>query len=367
MVLSDPDLTSNCCENNCDSYISRFGGTKIEGVYVLKHRHLSLYQLIRHFIIFDGKDYIDITPFDDARNTNWFIPVKIKLPNTYIKSLACINKQVIEVADTMFYVYCYIDPTTNKPMYVGKGKQNRAFDHIKYAKKERKNKNNTRFLNKLKSLYQAGTEPRVIFLAQNIADEKTAYEIEESFIQQFGRQGYDSGGTLLNICEGGRPPNHKGKTYEDIYGDRAEAQRLNRHNLQLSAGGWFRGKKHTDEMKRKHSIRFSGSNNPSFGKECKESTRLKISKATKGKKRPHMSYMVCVTNNITGNKYHILYSELGDFCAQHNLSKSTLGNQLYLGWGVCKKGKTKGWYIERIPSGVVNQDVTTDTFKGFSL
>ena len=32
-----------------------------------------------------------------------------------------------------YYVYMLIDPSNNKPFYVGKGKNNRVFDHIEYA------------------------------------------------------------------------------------------------------------------------------------------------------------------------------------------------------------------------------------------
>jgi hypothetical protein len=86
-VISNPDFFEFCCEHNCDSYISQFGGTKISGVYVLKHNYLELYQLVKHYIIYDGDDYIDVTPFSDNRTTNWFIPLKIENFNVYVNSL----------------------------------------------------------------------------------------------------------------------------------------------------------------------------------------------------------------------------------------------------------------------------------------
>jgi hypothetical protein len=86
-IISNPDFFEFCCEHNCDSYISQFGGTKISGVYVLKHNYLELYQLVKHFIIHDGNDYIDVTPFSDNRTTNWFIPLQIENFNVYVNSL----------------------------------------------------------------------------------------------------------------------------------------------------------------------------------------------------------------------------------------------------------------------------------------
>jgi hypothetical protein len=257
-VFSDPDLEYNCCEYNCDSYIHRFGGEKIEGVYVLKHHILQLYQLVRHFIIYDGKEYIDITPFNDRRDKNYFIPVKINTYNLFVQFLDNINIGINQEAKKMYYVYCYIDPINEQPFYVGKGSKNRAYAHINISIE--KNKNKTRFQNKLQKMQKQGVDPKIIFLAQNIQDEQTAYEIEESFIKKYGRKGYD-GGILLNICEGSRPPNHKGKTYKEIYGDAAEEQRKKRHTLQLEAGGWFKDHKHSEETKRKYKETSTGITN----------------------------------------------------------------------------------------------------------
>jgi hypothetical protein len=260
-VISDPDLIQNCCEYNCDSYISRFGGEKIEGVYVLRHNNIDMYQLVRHFIIHDGKDYIDITPFDDRRDTNYFIPIKINTYNLFIQSLDIINNSINQETENMYYVYCYIDPITDQPFYVGKVTQKRAYTHMYHPRDTSKNKNKTRFKNKIEKMKEEGIEPKIIFLAQNVQNENIAYDIEESFIKQYGRKGYDTDGILLNICEGSRPPNHKGKTYKDIYGEQAEEQREKRHKLQLEAGGWFKGHIHSEESKLKQKERSVGLTN----------------------------------------------------------------------------------------------------------
>lgn len=326
----------------------RFGGIKVEGVYVLKHNMLNLYQLVKHFVVYDNNNYIDVTPFNDDRLYNWFIPARVKTYNTFIQSLELINKKKVQETKTMYYVYCYIDPDTNLPIYVGKGKTDRAYVHIKHAKRERKNKNTTRFLNKLETMLREDKHPHIIFIAQNIVDENVAYDIEEAFIKQYGRIGYEDGGILLNICENSRPPNHKGKTYEEIYGVNAEEQKTKRQRLQIEAGGWFRGRNHTEEMKARHSERFSGQGNPRYGARVRGTeTALKISQANKGKKYPQRSYDVVLIDTNTNTKYNMLYSDLSLFCKQHNLSYSTLSNQLHKGWGVCKKGKTNGWLLQK--------------------
>lgn len=347
-VLADPDLFSGCCEYNCNNYVQRFGGAVVEGVYILRHKSLDLYQLIRHYIIWDGEGYLDITPFNDSRIYNWFVPIKIFSYNTYIQSPETIYTIKDQEIECMYYVYCYIDKTTGTPIYVGKGTQDRAYVHLKHATGIRKNRNTTRFLNKIESMIADGNPPEIIYLAQNIEDENVAYDIEESFISQYGRKGYDENGILLNICKGSRPPNHKGKSYEEIYGDRADEQRRIRHSKQLEAGGWFRGKTHSEETKRKYREQRSGSGNSNYGKTLSEETRKKISDANKGKSRISSSYEVLLTNTITGDEYMMYMCNLKHFCKDFNLSESTLRSQISLGRPTCKYGKTKGWNLKRI-------------------
>ena len=250
-----PDAIPFCCLDNCKRYVSVFGGQLVEGCYVLKHNVLNILQLVRHYVVMTDMGWVDPTPFDDCRPHNIFVPHRINTYNIFIESLENINIDNVQETKTMYYVYCYIDPTTQQPLYVGKGKQQRAYVHLHTPRERSKNKNTTRFKNKLEKLKQEGIEPIVVFLAQNIQEEETAYQIEESFIRQYGRKGYEEAGVLLNVCLGSRPPSHKHKTYHEIYGDRAEEQRLKRKSLQHAAGGWFRGRTHSDEAKKKISAK----------------------------------------------------------------------------------------------------------------
>jgi group I intron endonuclease len=88
-----------------------------------------------------------------------------------------------------------------------------------------------------------------------------------------------------NITDGGGlPPNHRGKTYEQIYGNKkkAEQQRLKRHLKQIQAGG-YGPVKHSAESKAKISKALAGKNNPMYGKSQSEKTKRLIGKANKGR------------------------------------------------------------------------------------
>lgn len=366
MLLSDPDLYPDCCETNVDSYITRFGGVKIQGVYVLKHISLPLYQLIRHFIVFDGKDYIDITPFIDNRTHNYFVPIVTDTANMFIQSLDHINKYTEQETELMYYVYCYLDPETKLPFYVGKGSQNRAYTHMYLPREKNKNKNKTRFKNKLEKMKQQGIEPVVVFLAQNITDEEMAYSIEESFIKQYGRLGYEEHGTLLNTCLGSRPPNHKGKTYEQIYGPgRAAQQREKRARLQKERGG-YGPKKHKTDTKDKIREKTSGTANPMYGRQHSDSSKNKIGQSNKkyvGRLNKKSQRWQLISPH---NETHILYgNELDIFCKLNNLNAGTFRVGVCKGWPPSSKGKNAGWVIKRLPA--LQSDIDDNSFRGFSL
>jgi len=125
-----------------------------------------------------------------------------------------------------YYVYMLLDPRTNKPFYVGKGKGNRAKFHLKETIETTIN---IRKYNKIQSILKNGLEPKIVYHAIELT-EVDAYNAEANLIKQYGRKGYDTHGILLNICEDNRPPGNdnfvtnnpgkrmKGKTYEELYG-----------------------------------------------------------------------------------------------------------------------------------------------------
>lgn len=92
-----------------------------------------------------------------------------------------------------FYSYLYVDPIHNQPFYVGKGKGDRAYVHLK------KSRNN--FVNnKINKIRKLGYEPLVGLI--RTSTEKYAFMLEQGLIKLLGRK--DNGtGVLCNLTDGG--------------------------------------------------------------------------------------------------------------------------------------------------------------------
>jgi uncharacterized protein len=85
-----------------------------------------------------------------------------------------------EVAHSLnYYVYLYVDPRTEKPFYVGKGKGKRLLVHLSARGESRKAK-------VLEELRQYGQRPRMDILAHGLANEETALRIEAAVIDLLG-------------------------------------------------------------------------------------------------------------------------------------------------------------------------------------
>ena len=103
----------------------------------------------------------------------------------------------------MFYIYAYIDPRTNLPFYIGKGKDDRKFDHLNENSSKKENKEKYKIIAELKSL---GIAPIIKELESNISNELLAYNREDFYILSYGRKGIDPNGILTNKTIGGKCP-----------------------------------------------------------------------------------------------------------------------------------------------------------------
>lgn len=114
---------------------------------------------------------------------------------------------------SVYFVYQLVDPITNLPFYIGKGKNDRAKTHLWGKSKS----NNPDKDNRIAEIRNRGTEPIIQYLYENLSEDE-AYRIEEELIAKHGRIKVDSNGILVNIKKDARPPTQKGKkrtfTYE---------------------------------------------------------------------------------------------------------------------------------------------------------
>lgn len=243
----------------------------------------------------------------------------------------------------MYYIYKIVDPRTNAPFYIGKGKGRRAETHL-WDIPDTRNKYKE---NKIAEIRNCGFEPIIVYLAEDIQDETLAYDIEAELISYYGRKGYEKNGILTNVCIDNRPPNHKGKTYEDIYGvSRAKEQRELRSRLQRERGG-YGPKTHSAETKEKIKEKSSGENNGMYGKNHSDEVKRKIGTANrKYVGRNNKKSKKWILTDPIGNIHELYGGELQKFCKQKGLSLATFRKNISDGWPPSTKGKNVGWVIQ---------------------
>jgi NUMOD3 motif len=342
-VSADASCDENTCHANVDRYILSHGGTRVLGYYMLESAWG--YQAILHSVWDDDRgNLIDITPFADQRRMNVFAKLRDNQPlyktnNIYSQSL---DKYVQEI-DVMYYVYALIDPRTEVPFYIGKGKGRRAKTHL-WEIPETRNEHKE---NKIAAIRAAGLEPRIEYIAEDIPDESYAYKIEEDLIQKYGRKGYEPYGILTNICLSARPPNHRGKSYVDIYGpERAIIERRKRQELQIARGG-YGPKQHSAETKAKISQRSTGAGNGMYGRTLSDETKQKIREnrtPVTGADHPLSRHWQLIAPDGT---LHERVGNLQALCDSVGISFATMAAAFRYN-RIPNRGKARGWQVKVI-------------------
>lgn len=174
----------------------------------------------------------------------------------------------------IYYVYCLIDPRTERPFYVGKGSGYRPIDHLRETKESTIN---IKKYNRLHEILDLGLKPKLSVFCNNL-EESEAYGIEAELIRFYGREGLDENGILTNICIDVRPPSRKGthcsEKQKKILSARFKDKPLSeKHKAKIRASSL--GKHMSQDARRKMS------------RPCSEEKKKRLSALLKGKKKPH--------------------------------------------------------------------------------
>jgi hypothetical protein len=78
-----------------------------------------------------------------------------------------------------YYVYLYIDPRNQRPLYVGKGKGVRVLSHLALEDESSKTRS-------IRHIRRIGLEPQIDILAHGLPDEETAFRVEAAVIDALG-------------------------------------------------------------------------------------------------------------------------------------------------------------------------------------
>ena len=158
-----------------------------------------------------------------------------------------------------YYVYAYLRED-GSPYYIGKGKGDRA-----YSSSRR---------------FKPTSRDRILIVLQNLT-EKQAFDNEIEFIKWYGRKNNNTG-ILRNLTNGGEgasgviPSEETRKKLSDANKGRPTGRNMTGSN------GTMYGRKHSDESKKKMSLKALGNKN-NTGYKTSEETKRKLSEANKGK------------------------------------------------------------------------------------
>jgi len=188
------------------------------------------------------------------------------------------------------FIYAYLDPTNPgnfkygnyifsfEPFYIGKSKTDSIYDrmgqHLEFVKNRGIDlTNNTYKFNKIKKILDLGLEPYIVKVEENL-NLLSSFNLEKLLIEKIG-MAIKGEGPLVNICNGGEG----GDTFtnnprkEEIRKMRRDQMLKDNpmrglkldeypsHKSKLSGNHWNKGRKASDDTKKKMSNARKGSNN----------------------------------------------------------------------------------------------------------
>lgn len=178
---------------------------------------------------------------------------------------------LIVLGDGIHYVYLYLDSRPNKnnePFYVGKGKYNRCYFHLK------ENENNTKnYLkhSKIKAIQKEGYNPKIIKVISNVS-ERRALDVEQFIIDSFGTIKKKNGSLTNMVTEGWK---RLYGTRDDAYRKISEAQKKNWKDPNSI---------YNDPEFRKRFFRdVRGNKNPNYGNRWSDKQKKHMSEYRKGR------------------------------------------------------------------------------------
>lgn len=222
-----------------------------------------------------------------------------------------------------YYVYNYIDPRNGEVFYIGKGRKNRAWDHLRAAQRNcpYSYKRNRIKHNLIRKILSTGLTP-IIHISPSSLSEKEALDIEDWLIKTIGTL-LDRTGPLTNIVR-----NQWCRDYSNTspFKKISEKQKIAWANP-LSG--------HNTTGKEYRSNKWEGNKNPIFndhrnwkeryGEERSKQIRNFLSKARTGSGNARAKQWILISPE---NKIYEINGTLKATCLQYNLCLSVLRKNL---------------------------------------
>lgn len=201
-----------------------------------------------------------------------------------------------------YYVYCLVNPVTDKVFYVGKGKSNRLYEHEMKVKNNKIPNNNKHLFHTIKNILASGNS--IIYrIVEDKLTEEAAFQLEKSMIESTGIDNLcnlhtgGSGGKMTGEAELRRRKSLVGHTLSD-----ESKQKISIANKgRLSK---YKGLSRTDDVKKKISESL-------YGKTHSDETKKKMSLSKKGKSKSeeHKKKLRENLNNIRPKKGQVKWSD----------------------------------------------------------